>query len=69
MDLEGLKIITMGKGLQPYSSKRCCPKCGCALIETKYDRQHDVMVRKCPCGYTWREQTLDSKPAPDSEIF
>jgi hypothetical protein len=49
------------KPLEPYNVKGNCPKCGCAFIESKYDRQHDVMVRKCPCGYTWREAPLDRK--------
>lgn len=52
------------KALPAFSRNRSCPKCGGAFIETKYDSERDIMVRKCSaCGHVWHEAPLDRKEA------
>lgn len=54
----------MGK----YDESSKCPKCGGRLIDTKYDRSSDEMLRGCErCGHSWSEEPLERRGAPMSQ--
>lgn len=40
-----------------------CKKCGCGWLKPIYDRDRDMLLYICPCGYYWyKEPEEKEKP-------
>lgn len=58
-----------------YDPKSVCPKCGCKLVTTEFNRdcrsttQPDTIKRQCErCRYVWRELPLDAAEKESSHV-
>lgn len=39
-----------------------CKKCGATWVSGRYDRQRDLIVFNCACGFRWSDLPLDASP-------
>lgn len=54
--------------MKVFDANRPCQKCGCTLHVFSFNKERDVIERRCrACGYECEELPLDRAPKPEDK--